>query len=141
MTRRDRSRVGGWALMLCVVAALSFSAAAQKGPAAKSDVSGHYEGTAKNNAGELITVALDLTEKDGGMSGMIRSSHGDFNITSGSHKGDDIMLEFDANGSAGSITLRAKEDALTGTWSAGDDGGPVDVKKVAAQAGDAKGKS
>jgi hypothetical protein len=30
---------------------------------------------------------------------------------------------------------------LSGTWSAGDDGGPVDVKKVAAQEETPKGKS
>jgi hypothetical protein len=141
MRRRKSSRAWGWALMVCVLAALSLSTAAQKGAAAKSDVSGHYEGTAKNNAGEVITVALDLAEKDGAMTGMIKSSHGDFAITGGTHHGEEVTLDFDANGTAGSITLRSKEDELTGIWSAGDDGGPVEVKKAAAPAGDAKGKS
>ncbi len=107
----------------------------------KSDLSGHYEGSAKNAAGENIEVKLDLTEKDGAMSGMIRSSHGDFTITGGSRSGEEIKLEFDANGSAGTITLKSAEDKWAGTWSAGDDGGPVEVKKVAVAAGDAKGKS
>jgi hypothetical protein len=33
------------------------------------------------------------------------------------------------------------EDKLVGTWSAGDDGGPVEVKKASGQEGGAKGKS
>ena len=109
--------------------------------ASKPDLSGHYEGSAKNAAGEVIDVKLDLTEKEGTMSGMIRSSHGDFTITGGHHNGEDVTLEFDAGGPAGTITLKLADDKLTGNWSAGDDGGPVDVKKVAAPSGDSKGKS
>ena len=122
-------------MMLFVVAALASFALAQngKGTPAKSDLTGHYEGSAKNNAGELIDVAFDLTEKDGVMSGMIHSSHGDFTISGGSHKGDDVSLEFDAGGPTGTITLRSAEDKLSGTWSAGDDGGSIEVKKTAAK--------
>jgi hypothetical protein len=92
-------------------------------------VTGHYEGTAKNSAGEVITVALDLTEKEGVMSGMIKSSHGDFTITGGTRKGEEVTLEFDANGTSGTITIYPKKDSLVGTWSAGDDGGAIEVKK------------
>ncbi|MBZ5687581.1 MAG: hypothetical protein LAP86_21395 [Acidobacteriia bacterium] len=72
---------------------------------------------------------------------MIRSDHGDFTITGGSHKGDDITLDFDANGATGTITLKLAEDKLAGTWSAWDEGGPVEVKKVAAQEEAPKEKS
>ena len=58
---------------------------------------------------------------------MIRSDHGDFTITGGSHKGEDVTLEFDANPGTGTINLRLAEDRLSGTWSAGEDGGPVEV--------------
>lgn len=130
------------ALLVCVVLALSCLVFAEKDKNApgKSDVTGHYEGTAKNNAGEVITVALDLTTKDGTISGTIKSSHGDFAVTGGSQKGADVTLEFEANGTAGTITLKRKEDGLVGTWSAGDDGGPLEVKKAAAPVGDSKGK-
>jgi hypothetical protein len=123
--------------VLCLVVVMSCLGLAQKDKSTptKGDMTGHYEGTAKNNAGEVINVALDLTEKAGVMSGMIRSSHGDFSITGGAHHEDEVTLEFDANGASGSITLRPKEDAWVGTWVAGDDGGPVDVKRVVAQAG------
>ena len=107
----------------------------------KADITGKYEGTAKNAAGEVITVTLDLMEKNGAISGTINSSHGDFPITSGSHQENKVTLQFDAQGTSGTISLEANRDNLVGTWSAGDDGGPVDVKKVATQSGESKGKS
>src|SRR5579859_3028717 len=128
-------------LFLAAMLTLCTFAVAQQGDKepAKTDVSGRYEGSAKGENGDVIDVTFDLTEKDGAISGVIHSSHGDFNITSGSHKGDTVTLEFATDGPTGTITLRRNEDRLAGTWSAGDDGGPVDVKKVAAQAD--KGKS
>jgi uncharacterized protein YabE (DUF348 family) len=33
----------------------------------KADITGKYEGTAKNAAGEVITVTLDLMEKNGAL--------------------------------------------------------------------------
>lgn len=124
----------GWSLAVCVVFALSCMAGAQqdKKAPAKSDLTGHYEGSAKNGEGEVISLTLELSEKEGAISGMIRSSHGDFQISSGSRKEDAVTLEFDAQGTAGTISLHVNGDQLTGTWTAGDDGGPVDVKKAAA---------
>lgn len=118
-------------LIVCVVVAPLCLAAAE---GKKGSVDGRYEGTAKNAAGDIITVAFELTEKDGAMSGMIRSDHGDFTITGGSHKGEDVRLEFDTGGGpTGTILLKVAEDKMSGTWSAGDDGGAVEVKKAAAK--------
>jgi hypothetical protein len=130
-------------LALCLVLAPLCVATAQQGKntSAKASVTGRYEGTAKNRAEEVINVTFDLTEKEGAMSGMIRSSHGDFTVTGGTHHGEDVTLEFDAGGPTGTITLKLAADKLSGTWTAGDDGGPVDVKKVAAQEETPKGKS
>lgn len=121
--------------LLSLAVAFCFAAQAQnaKPAPAKSDVTGHYEGLAKNAAGEDIHVGFDLTEKDGAITGMIHSDHGDFSITGGSHKADAVTLEFDAQGTTGTIQLQQADDKLTGNWTAGDDGGPVDVKKAAAQ--------
>jgi hypothetical protein len=122
-------------LVLCLVLApLCIAAGQQAKNGAAKGVNGRYEGSAKNAAGDIITVAFELSEKDGAMSGMIRSDHGDFTITGGSHKGEDVRLEFDANGSSGTIVLKLAEDKLAGTWSAGDDGGSVEVKKAAQEA-------
>lgn len=150
MSQKKFARLGEMAivhrmLVLCLIfilAPLCVVAAQQgKNSSAKGSVTGRFEGTAKNKAEEVINVTFELAEKEGAMSGMIRSSHGDFTVTGGTHHGEDVTLEFDANGSTGTITLKTAEDKLSGTWSAGDDGGPVDVKKVAAQEETPKGKS
>jgi hypothetical protein len=120
-------------LVLCIGVGLSLAQAKKNAPA-KSDLTGHYEGTAKDNSDQLITVTIDLAEKDGAITGTISSSHGDFSISKGSLQGDVVTLEFDADGTTGTISLKRAEDKLTGTWTAGDQGGPIDVKKVAAQA-------
>ena len=61
-----------------VMLALCFVAQAQqdKSAPAKPSLTGRYEGSAKNKAEEVITVAIDLTEKEGTLSGTIHSSHG-----------------------------------------------------------------
>ncbi len=128
-------------LSVCVVLGLWCCAAhaqTKKEPA-KAGVTGNYDGTAKNSQGEVIPVTFELTEKEGSISGMIRSSHGDFTISKGTHQGENVTLEFDTGGPTGTITLKVAEDKMTGTWEAGDDGGSIDVKKVAAT--DAKEKS
>jgi hypothetical protein len=120
-------------LSLIIAPLCAATAQQEKKAASKGSVTGKYEGTATNNAKENIQVTFELTDTDGTMSGMIRSDHGDFTITGGSHKGEDVTLDFDANGATGTITLKLAQDKLSGTWSAGEDGGPVEVKKVAAQ--------
>lgn len=119
-------------LVLMCVLALAGMALGQKDKA-KSDLTGSYEGTAKNKAEEVIKVTFELTEKQGALTGMIHSDHGDFTIKGGKHDGAEVTLEFDADGQTGTITLKLAEDKMSGTWSAGDDGGPVDVKKAATQ--------
>jgi hypothetical protein len=134
-----RMLVTGRLLTMCMVLAISCVTLAQqgKGGSAKSDVTGRYDGTAKNKAEEVISVTLDLTDKEGALSGAIHSSHGDFTITGGTHQGDTVTIEFDAGG-PGTISLHMAEDKLVGTWSVGDDGGPVDVKKAAQEGGKEK---
>ena len=129
-------------LIVCLVVAFMGAAVAQQAKgAAKASLTGSYEGSAKNKAEEVIPVTLDLTDKDGALSGMIRSTHGDFTITGGSRDGDTVTIQFDVGGPVGTISLKLSGDKMAGTWTAGDDGGTLDVKKVAAQEGGAKGKS
>jgi hypothetical protein len=125
-----------------VMLALCFVTQAQqdKRAPAKPSLTGRYEGSAKNTAEEVITVAIDLTEKEGTLSGTIHSSHGDFPITGGSHQADAVTIEFDAGG-PGTISLHIADDKLVGTWSMREDGGPLEVKKAAAPQDGAKGKS
>lgn len=142
LVRTEHAFLGGMLVVCLILVPLCVAVAQQdKKAPAKDSVNGHYAGTAKNRAEETIQVTFDLTEKEGVMSGMIRSDHGDFTITGGSHKGEDVTLDFDANGGSGTISLRLAEDKLSGTWSTGEDGGPVEVKKVVGQEETPKGKS
>jgi hypothetical protein len=126
--------------VVCLLLPAFCAAGAQKAKD-KAGVTGRYEGTAKNKAQEIIEVTLDLTETDGVVSGTINSSHGNFPISSGSRQGKTVTLQFDAQGTSGTISMETSEDRLTGSWTAGDDEGPIDVKKVSAQEGGTKGKS
>lgn len=122
-------------LIVSLIMAPLCVATAQQGKKApsKASLTGKYEGTARIGEQEVVQVTLELTEREGAMSGMIRSDHGDFTITGGTHKGNDVTLEFDAGGPTGVITLKLADDKLSGTWSAGEQGGPVEVKRVAGQ--------
>lgn len=128
--RTGTRKRAGILLLLCF-GFLGVTALAQQGKNAA--VTGRYEGIAKNAAGEVIAVTFELTEKEGSVSGVIHSSHGDFTITSGTRKADIVTLEFDTGGPVGTISAKMSEDKLSGTWSAGDDGGSVEVKRTAAQ--------
>src|ERR1700757_4466408 len=113
--RFRRSFVAQRLFILCLVLVLSSAVRAHDGKSSKSDVTGRYEGTAIDNENQPIAVAFDLTEKDGAVSGNISSSHGDFTSRKGSRQGDTVTLEFDANGTTGTISLKRAEDKLTGT--------------------------
>jgi len=130
------SRILCRSVILCLTLTLCCRAWTQdkdKKEPAKNNLTGRYEGTAKNRTQDEITVAMELTEKDGAVSGMIRTSNGDFTISRGSHEGDAVKLQFDGNGVTGAISLQITGDRMSGTWHTDDDGGPVDLKKVAAQ--------
>jgi hypothetical protein len=75
--------------------ALCSAASGQQGKS-KTSLTGRWEGTAKDKAEEVITLTLDLTEKEGTLSGTIKSSHGDFPIVGGWREGEKVTLEFDA---------------------------------------------
>ena len=64
----------------------------------------------------------------------------EFPVTGGSRHGEAVTIEFDADGQ-GTIALHIADDKLVGTWSMGEDGGSLDVKRIAAQEGGAKDKS
>src|SRR5690349_19634643 len=95
ITRCCRTVLGQRLIILCVFSALSCVVQAQQGKSApaKKSVTGHYEGTAKNKAAEVITVTLELIENDGAVSGTITSSHGNFPITGGTRDGENVTIE------------------------------------------------
>jgi uncharacterized protein DUF5694 len=91
---------------------------------------GRYEGTATNSAQQVIPVVIDLTEAGDKLSGEINSTHGNFPIVGGTRQGDAVTIEFDVGGEKGTISAKLTGGRLLGTFTAGDDGGPVDLRKT-----------
>jgi len=100
-------------------------------PSVGQSFTGHYEGTATNKAKQVIPLAIDLTDAGGNLSGEISSTFGVFRIVGGTHQADAITIEFDVDGEKGTISAKLSDGELFGTFTAGDDGGPIDVKKIA----------
>lgn len=91
---------------------------------------GHYEGEATNKENQALAVIIDLRDTDGALSGSITTPVGVFPITGGSRQGRSMIIEFDAGGQKGSITVQVSDKDLAGTFSLGDDGGPISVRKT-----------
>jgi len=91
---------------------------------------GHYEGTATNKAQKAIPMAIDLTDASGAFSGNISTTLGVFPIVGGTRQANTITINFDASGERGSVSGKLSDGRLLGTFSLGDDGGPVDAKKT-----------
>jgi hypothetical protein len=95
-----------------------------------SSFTGHYEGTATNKAQQTIPLVIDLTDTNGAFSGKISTALGIFPIVGGTRQAETITINFDASGERGRISAKLSDGGLLGTFSLGDDGGPVDVKKT-----------
>ena len=93
---------------------------------------GHYEGSATNKEQQNIPVVIDLMGNRGTFSGSITTPLGVFNITGGSRQAGAITIEFDAGGEKGIISAKGNSNAknLLGTFSLGEDGGPVNLQKT-----------
>jgi hypothetical protein len=91
---------------------------------------GQYEGTATNKAQQAIPLVINLRYDGGRFSGQINSSYGVYPITGGTRNGDSITIEFDASGDKGAISAKFSGDTLVGTFSVGDDSGPINLTKI-----------
>jgi hypothetical protein len=91
---------------------------------------GHYEDTATNKAQKAIPMAIDLTDASGAFSGNISTTLGVFPIVGGTRQANTITINFDASGERGSVLRKLSDGRFLGTFSLGDDGGPVDAKKT-----------
>jgi len=91
---------------------------------------GHYEGEATNKENQALAVIIDLRDTGGALSGSITTPVGVFPITGGGWQGRSMTIEFDAGGQKGTITAQVSDKDLVGTFSLGDDGGPINVRKT-----------
>ena len=131
-------------LIACALHLHAAQASAQSRPTtpASSVLIGHYEGTATNKAQQIIPITIELTDTNGSFSGNINSTVGNFPIIGGSRQAESVTIHFDANGETGTISVKLDNGRLTGTFTLGDDGGPVEATKTAdASPNAATGKS
>ncbi len=120
------------------VIAITFAAASPDPPISKPvgevhvAASGHYEGEATNRENQTLAVIIDLWDTDGALSGSIATPVGVFPITGGTRQARIFTIEFDAGGQKGSISAQFSDEGLVGTFSLGDDGGPINALKISA---------
>jgi hypothetical protein len=101
------------------------------GASLASSFTGHYEGAATNKAQQIIPLIIDLRDASGTLSGRITTPLGIFPINGGTQQANAITIHFETDGESGSISATLTDRKLLGTFSLGDDGGPIEARKTA----------
>ncbi|MGH9764267.1 MAG: amidohydrolase family protein, partial [Blastocatellia bacterium] len=127
--------------ILCISASslpLSSPGQAQTKPPSQADpVSGRYEGTGHSrDLGDMV-LTLELTNDHGTVSGSLTASTANFPVN-GSFQGGQLTLKFKLAEQDGTLTAQLKDRVITGTWSLGDDDGPINLtRKTTVEVGSA----
>jgi len=116
-------------LSILVILSVSLMAAAQATTA--PSLAGKYEGTAKGPNGDVHLV-LELIDEAGKISGQITSPGGVYKIVKAQTVDGLLTIEAEGANSKGKLTLRQKDETLTGDFTADGKTGPVEFKKAAA---------
>lgn len=98
------------------------------------DPAGNYEGTAKSPQQGDIQATLHLRCTSGKYEGEILVHEGQIAVTGGNFDSGHLHLEFDADGTPGSLDLQVDGSDLKGTFEVGDDTGPVEFHPATATA-------
>jgi len=117
--------------MLIIAAGVTCAVVFAQGASQNSSLAGKYEGTAKAPDGE-VHLTLELVDDGGKISGQLTSPHGVYKIVKGQMAGGVITLEAEGTNSKGKLTLRQKDDVLSGDFTADGKTGPVEFKRAAA---------
>jgi major membrane immunogen (membrane-anchored lipoprotein) len=118
------------ALLAILLVAASASAFQNK----PSNLSGKYQGVAKNDQIGEIPLTVEIKDDGGKLSGKIDTPQGPSNITSGSYADGKVSLKFDAGGNEGTVTATADGDKITGKWELAGMTGPLELKRANAAA-------
>ena len=98
-------------------------------PTADANISGSYEGTAETQGNGTLPLRVEIKDDKGKLTGEIKSPVGDFAIESGSYEKGKVALNFKVEDVVGAITGDYKDGRITGSFSAGNEGGKIDLKK------------
>src|SRR5208282_5497351 len=93
------------------------------------DPVGRFEGFAASAQAGKLDVSLELLCADGHYAGELNTPIGVYKVTGGSFDSGSLRLQFALNGD--NITIEAKlvGDSLQGSFTSGDDKGPVDLHR------------
>lgn len=116
--------------MLILVACVSCAVALAQDGNQNSTLSGKYEGTAKGSDGE-IHLTLDLVDDGGKISGQVTSPHGLYKIVKAQMAAGVLTLDAEGSNSKGKLTLRQKNDVLSGDFTADGKTGAVEFRRAA----------
>jgi hypothetical protein len=116
--------------MLILVACVSCAVALAQDGNQNSTLSGKYEGTAKGSDGE-IHLTLDLVDDGGKISGQVTSPHGVYKIVKAQMAAGVLTLDAEGSNSKGKLTLRQKDDVLSGDFTADGKTGAVEFRRAA----------
>jgi hypothetical protein len=116
--------------MLILAASITCAIALAQGGNQSSTLAGKYEGTAKGPDGELH-LTLDLVDDGGKISGQVTSAHGVYKIVKAQMAAGVLTLEAEGSNSKGKLTLRQKDDALSGDFMADGKTGAVEFRRAA----------
>src|SRR5215831_13757314 len=117
--------------MLMIAMCLACVVAGAQGGNQNSTLAGKYEGTAKAPDGE-VHLTLELVDDGGKMSGQLTSPHGVYKIVKAQLAAGVLTLDAEGTNTKGKLTLRQKEDVLSGDFTADGKTGPVEFKRAAA---------
>jgi len=117
--------------MLMIAMCLACVVTGAQGGNQNSTLAGKYEGTAKAPDGE-VHLTLELVDDGGKMSGQLTSPHGVYKIVKAQLAAGVLTLDAEGTNTKGKLTLRQKEDVLSGDFTADGKTGPVEFKRAAA---------
>ena len=83
--------------------------------AADPDLSGSWIGAIDTSKGQM-DIGLELTAKDGKLTGRLKTGHGDWEVTSVTHKEGLWTVTFKAPDGTGSLSGRIKDNRFRGDW-------------------------
>jgi hypothetical protein len=96
---------------------------------ASPSLAGKYEGTAKGPNGDVHLV-LELIDEAGKISGQLTSPGGVYKIVKAQTVDGVLTIEAEGAKTKGKLTLRQKDETLTGDFAADGKTGPVEFRKV-----------
>ncbi len=109
---------------------LACTVALAQGGNQSSTLAGKYEGTAKAPDGE-VHLTLELVDDSGKISGQVTSPHGVYKIVKAQMAAGVLTLDAEGSNSKGRLTLRQKDDVLSGDFTADGKTGPVEFRRAA----------